>query len=110
MCYWKTSAKRATGGSEWVREFWAEEAGRAAAVHYSSLARLDAFRSFVSMNPSMPNRQRWSHLYEVAKDIGVNISALVTQLELEGRIAIERQDGRSVVQVHLEMQQVMGTI
>ena len=107
-CYRKTSPRWATRGSEWVREFWAEEAGRAAAVDHSALARSDAFRSFASVNTLIPNGQRWSLLYEAASDIGINISALVTQLELEGRIVIETQEGRKVVHVQPGMHKVIG--
>ena len=60
------------------------------------------------MNTLIPNGQRWSLLYEAASDIGINISALVTQLELEGRIVVETQEGRKVVHVQPGMHKVIG--
>ena len=107
-CYWKASPGRSSNGSEWLREFWAEEAGRAGAVDYSSLAQSHAFRSFATMNTFMPKGQRWSLLYESAKDIGVNISALVTQLELEGRVVIVKEKGRRVINVQPGMMDAIG--
>lgn len=82
------------------REFWAEEAGRAAAVSYAALARSHAFRAFMRLRQASTitaNRERWRLLYLAAEDIGVNISALVKQLELEGQIVVEQEGGRQVM-------------
>ncbi|MDA1220268.1 MAG: hypothetical protein O2909_12675 [Chloroflexi bacterium] len=82
------------------REFWAEEAGRAAAVSYEGLARSDAFRAFIRLSQvgsATANGERWTLLYRAAKDIGINISALVKQLELEGQIVVQKEGGRQVI-------------
>ena len=83
------------------REFFAEEAGRAAAVSYVHLARVEAFRQFFyrSQRRMASNAEGWQLLYEAARAIGVNISALVRQLELEGYLTIERSAQRSVLHV-----------
>jgi hypothetical protein len=83
-----------------LREFWAEEAGRAAAVSYQALIRSDAFRAFLRLAQSGSvevNGERWKLLYQAAEDIGVNISALVKQLEVEGRIVVHNEGGRQVI-------------
>ncbi len=82
------------------REFWAEEAGRAAAVSYEALARSDAFRAFIRLRQVgsvAANGERWTLLYRAAEDIGVNISALVRQLELESQIVVQKEGGRQVI-------------
>jgi hypothetical protein len=73
-----------------AREFWAEEAGRAAAVSLPALRRTDAFQSFLSLaNRNAGNATAgWSALYGSAEAIGVNISALVKQLRLEGLLVL----------------------
>ncbi len=83
------------------REFFAEEAGRAAAVSYPHLARVDAFREFFyrSQRRMASNREGWRLLYESAGAIGVNISALVKQLELDGYLTVERGAHRSILHV-----------
>jgi hypothetical protein len=83
-----------------LREFWAEEAGRAAAVSYQALARSGAFQAFVRLRQSgtaAANGERWRLLYLAAEDIGINISALVKQLVLEGQIVIQSESGRQVI-------------
>jgi hypothetical protein len=73
------------------REFWAEEAGRAAAVSLAALNRTDPFREFLHLARRTTGavRSGFPLLYQSAAAIGVNISALTTQLKLEGLIAIE---------------------
>jgi len=89
-----------TPGNASRREFWAEEAGRAAAVSYEALARSDAFRAFIRLRQVgsvAANGERWTLLYQAAEDIGVNISALVKQLGLEGQIVVQKEGGRQVI-------------
>ena len=90
---------RTPGNASW-REFWAEEAGRAAAVSYEALGRSDAFRAFIRLRQIgsvAANGERWTLLYQAAEDIGVNISALVKQLGLEGQIVVQKEGGRQVI-------------
>jgi hypothetical protein len=95
--------RRPKPGTHWDksrREFWAEEAGRAAAVSYEALARSDAFRAFIRLRQVgsvAANGERWTLLYRAAEDIGVNISALVRQLELESQIVVQKEGGRQVI-------------
>lgn len=90
---------RGGAGGDWHREFWAEEAGRAAAVCHISLSRSRAFNALTRLatGTSYSNSQAWALLREAATDIGVNTSALVRQLRLEGRLVIDERDGRQVV-------------
>ena len=80
------------------RELWAEEAGRAAAVSYAALAQSEAFRT-LSGARNRSNGERWQLLYEAASNIGVNRSALVTQLELEGRIVVQKENRRQILHI-----------
>jgi hypothetical protein len=82
-----------------ARELRAEEAGRAAAVSFFHLRRSAAFQELMSRNASQPNGRNWACLYRAAEDIGVNSSALVTQLQLEGYLAIEVVAERRVLRV-----------
>ena len=89
-----------TRRDESLREFWAEEAGRAAAVSYEALARSEAFRAFIRLRQVgsvAANGERWRLLFRAAEDIGVNISALVKQLGLEGQIVVQKEGGRQVI-------------
>ena len=87
--------------SERSREFFAEEAGRAAAVSHAHLARSQAFQSLLRFGPGgrLTNGELWRLLQEAAQDIGVNRSALVRQLELEGYVVIEREQKRYLLRV-----------
>jgi hypothetical protein len=98
-CY--RSGRRLIPDNEREREFWAEEAGRAAAVSMTALARSEAFRRFpdIGRHSLGPTGGAWPLLYEAAEDIGVNISALVKQLTLEGWIVVAREGGRERVYV-----------
>ena len=92
--------KPGTRGDRSWREFWTEEAGRAAAVSYEALADSEAFRAFIRLRQVgsfAANGERWTLLYRAAKDIGVNISALVKQLSLEGQIVVQKDGGRQVI-------------
>ena len=82
-----------------AREFRAEEAGRAAAVSYRHLRESEAFRRLARNARTLTNGSAWGRLYQAADDIFVNISALVTQLELEGLIVIEKISGKTILRV-----------
>lgn len=92
---------RSTSSAEVAREFWAEEAGRAAAVSLPALHLSEPFLELLDLAGRTPGpvNRGFPLLYEAAKDIGVNISALVTQLQHEGLIVVEREDGRSRLHV-----------
>jgi hypothetical protein len=97
---WGGTPRTGAGGNGSRREFWAEEAGRAAAISYEALDHSDAFRAFIRLRQSggtVANNERWRLLYLAAEDIGVNISALVKQLDLEGQIVIQQEGGRRVI-------------
>ena len=81
-----------------AREFWAEEAGRAAAVSHEALADSGAFRELCELAARSQGAiaQAWPLLYRAAADIGVNITALTRQLSLEGRISLQGPGGREV--------------
>lgn len=98
-CY--QTGRRSAPVTERHREFWAEEAGRAAAVSLPALARSDAFRRLprVGRRSLGPAQEVWPLLYQAAEDIGVNISALVKQLSLEGWIVVVKEQGRERVYV-----------
>jgi hypothetical protein len=108
-CYRRAGAKNGPNvkpdplnsvASDTTREFWAEEAGRAAAVSHRALAMSPAFRNFVTLAPKVGrgiNGEKWRLLYLAAADIGVNVSALVKQLRLEDRIATEIEGGKTMV-------------
>lgn len=83
------------------REFWAEEAGRAAAVCHASLNRSSAYTTLMELRPSeqIRNDEAWHLVFQAAADIGVNRSALVTQLQAEGRISVSSEGGRNVLRV-----------
>ena len=97
---WGNTSRVGVGGNVSRREFWAEEAGRAAAISYEALAHSDAFRGFIRLRQvsnAAVNGERWRLLYLAAEHIGVNISALVKQLDLEGQIVIQKEGGRRVI-------------
>jgi len=71
------------------REFWAEEGGRAAAVSYSHLRRVEPFKNLCRYGPRMTNAAAWSCIYEAAEAIFINASALTKQLQHEGYVVIE---------------------
>ncbi len=93
------SDETARSSADWKREFGAEEAGRAAAVSYVALARSAAFRHFASKSGRVPGNVGWPLLQQAAKDIHVNRTALAKQLQLEGRIVVQEEDGRQVLYV-----------
>jgi hypothetical protein len=92
-----------------AREFWAEEAGRAAAVSFPALARSESFQRLCesASRVSGPVPQGFPLLYEAAKDIGVNITALIKQLTLEGRIEVREESGRRTVYVQPSLTQLL---
>lgn len=83
---------RRARGEEFQREYFAEEAGRAAAVSFPHLIQNDAFWHFTSLGDQrlVSSGMAWKALYAAAEAIGVNISALVKQLEAEGFLHVER--------------------
>lgn len=87
-----------------AREFWAEEAGRAAAVSLQHLWQSAAFQELMSRDTRLSNGENWACLSQAAEDIGVNSSALVKQLQLEGFIAIEVVGGRNILRVQPELE------
>lgn len=91
-----------------AREFWAEEAGRAAAS-FPALTRSESFQRLceAASRVSGPVPQGFPLLYEAAKDIGVNITALVKQLTLEGRIAVSQDLGRRTVHVQPSLMELL---
>lgn len=97
VCYRRVKAN----ARDWHREFWAEEAGRAAAVSNLALRQSRAFQALSKLGGGSPtaNAEAWRLLYETAKDIGVNSSALVKQLRLEGRIVVALEEGRNILYV-----------
>jgi len=99
ICRRGTGSHAATSSSIAEREFWAEEAGRAAAVSIDVLRRTGPFVEFLHAAKSArgPVRGGFPMLYDAAKAIGVNISALVKQLTIEGLIVIARDGERRVV-------------
>lgn len=99
VCYRRAGNRPSPGAKAIEREFWAEEAGRAAAVSHEALQRAEPFRELLrrAARATGPVRGGFPLLYDAAKAIGVNISALVKQLELEGQVVVERKDGRSDV-------------
>ena len=103
-CY-RYRPRTARRGEEFQREYFAEEAGRAAAVSFPHLIHTDAFRQFVSLADQRlaSSRLGWQVLYAAAEAIGVNISALVKQLEAEGVLHIERSRGRSMLHPQPEL-------
>jgi len=82
-----------------AREFRAEEAGRAAAISYRHLNHSKAFCELLESGNRLANGAAWRCLYRAAGDIGVNVSALVTQLQLEGWIHVESSSGSRVLRV-----------
>lgn len=88
------SPGRELRGAALAREFWAEEAGRAAAICYDALAKSPAFRLLGRLEGREGGATGWQLVVEAARDIGVNRSALVKQLSLEGRIAVVKEGGR----------------
>ena len=86
-------------GEEFQREYFAEEAGRAAAVSFPHLFKDDAFRQFVYLADQRlaSSGMAWRALYAAAESIGVNISALIKQLEAEGFLLVERRSGGSTL-------------
>ncbi len=98
-CY--RALRRGASEDERAREFWAEEAGRAAAVSMIALARSEAFQELVQLGARSAGRpvNGFPLLYPAAEYIGVNITALVKQLTHDGKISIVRESGKNLVLV-----------
>lgn len=90
---------RRARGEEFQREYFAEEAGRAAAVSFPHLIQNDAFRQFTYLADQRlaSSGMAWRALYAAAEAIGVNISALIKQLEAEGFLHVERRSNGSTL-------------
>lgn len=84
-----------------AREFWAEEAGRAAAVSLPELERAPSFQELLRLGVRSRGRpvNGFPLLYDAADFIAVNIAALVKQLEFEGKISVVRESGRRLIVV-----------
>ncbi len=94
--------RHGTPDDEVEREYWVEEAGRAAAVSLEALQRTESFRALLRAAGRSTGAVTgaWPMLYEAAAETGVNITALVKQLSLEGLIVVDRdENGRSIVHV-----------
>ncbi len=80
-------------------------AGRAAAVSFPHLIRTGAFRHFIYLAEQRlaSGPLGWRALYAAAEAIGVNISALVKQLEAEGVLHVERSRGQSILHPQPEL-------
>jgi len=94
-----------------TREFWAEEAGRAAAISYRHLARSESFKRLMGLARLSPllGGEAWGLLYRAAADIGVNRTALVKQLEYEGWITVTRSGGRNLLSVQPALADMVAT-
>ncbi len=108
VCYRSGGARRNPEAA--AREFWAEEAGRAAAVSFEALARTEAFQALcqAASKSSGPVARGFPLLYDAAEDIGVNVTALVKQLTLEGWIVAAKESGRHVVYVQPRLKELVG--
>jgi hypothetical protein len=108
VCYRSEGAKGSPEAA--AREFWAEEAGRAAAVSFEALARTGAFRELckAASTGSGPITGGFPLLYGAAEEIGVNTTALVKQLTLEGWIVVTKESGRNVVYVQPRLNELAG--
>lgn len=96
---------------DYLREVWAEESGRAAAVSYSALYRSEAFHTFLNLpwqGDKRTSSLRWRLLNWAAEDIGVNRSALVKQLELEGQIKVQQLADSNMVYPQHRLLSLMG--
>jgi hypothetical protein len=92
------------------REFLAEEAGRAAAVSLEALSKSPFYQEFqrrARRNPTFIP-EAWELLYQAAIDIGVNRTALITQLTYEGRITVGGERGRKHLRVPLNFLHALG--
>jgi hypothetical protein len=100
VCY-RAPKSGATASEVAAREFWAEEAGRAAAVSISALRVTEPFKELMRLAQHDGGHVAagFPLLYDAAAAIAVNISALTNQLQFEGLIAIEHRDGRPIVLV-----------
>jgi hypothetical protein len=85
--------------TEVAREFWAEEAGRAAAISYAHLQRSEWCERLMRLAGKEASPAAWTCLYRMADILHVNVTALVTQLELEGWIVSERKGAGSKLHV-----------
>lgn len=101
VCYRGPKNVLTARDDEAAREFWAEEAGRAAAVSIEALQRSGPFTALMRAAGRSTGAVSgaWPMLYEATAEIGVNITALVKQLQLEGLIVIERHGDRNDVLV-----------
>ncbi|MGD9934163.1 MAG: hypothetical protein AB7T37_10635 [Dehalococcoidia bacterium] len=95
-CY-RERLPRARRGGDFEREYFAEEAGRAAAVSFPHLLQIEPFRQFIYLAERRlaSGSLGWRALYAAAEAIGVNVSALVKQLEVEGFLHVERSRDKS---------------
>ena len=76
------------------REIWAEEAGRAFAVYPPALQNCEFFEDLIRLGQRLSVGESWRLLYRAADEIGVNPTALVKQLSLEGLVVVEQERGK----------------
>ena len=109
-CYRDPQAGRLRGEAL-RREVFAEEAGRAAAVSFPHLLRDPGFRDFLdgATRGRASRTAGWRTLYRAAAQIGVNISALVRQLEAEGFLRVDRSGERPVLHPQPGLGNLRGT-
>jgi len=84
-------------GAALEREFWAENAGLAAAICGEDLARSPAFARLqerAALGGEL-GTHGWNLLYSAAGDVGVNASALIKHLGFVGALRVEKVDGRN---------------
>lgn len=100
VCY--RSPTKEISPDQRAREFWAEEAGRAAAVSLPALERTSSFQELLRLGIRAAGQpiNGFPLLYSAAEKIGVNISALVKQLTYEGKITVVRESGNNLIIVH----------
>jgi len=91
-----------------AREFRAEEGGRAAAISIPYLKRSEAFMRLLRGAGRMETGAAWTLLYDLAVELGVNISALVTQLKLEGFLVVEKIRGKQILTVQPSLIRAAG--
>ena len=90
------------------REFFAEEAGRAAAVSYPHVLRSEWYERLLNLAGRQASPAAWSCLYRLAESLHVNVSALVTQFEHEGWIVTEGKGAGSKVSVQQTLFDMTG--
>lgn len=87
---------RPAGREQQALEFFAENAGLAAAIAEQDLQRCPAYRDFLN-RMDRGGVLPWPIAYDIARFIGVNIRALNRYLDHRGFARVADQDGKSVL-------------